>query len=225
MSINMENGAAEYADHEVQVIGVDFIDAETGGETEVLEQFNPVSSRGLDSDELAELVGVYRTVSAEIRQTSGGGIDENPGTASYECELGINLTNSEFPGQSFNNSPTAETVVDGSPISDGTGRKVRKVNYDEPGVLDTAYLNSVAPFRNPADGTGGGGDNEQGSERMIDFRSLLGTGPFVDKTDDIVIHAEGNYQSLEALSFLNANYVLYWDVQEMPEGRASFSRP
>jgi len=219
----MDGGGTEYADHEVQVLtlrganGAD--DQSNQGELDEIKNFEPVSERGIDSDELGELVAMFRTASINLRDFTGLSTDE-VGSVHVEGDLGANLQDGELPSQVTNN-PTAES----DPTKDllyTTG------NYSEPGVFDTFKLSAEPAFADVTNGIAGTGDQSGShSERFINFRDNFGTGPFLDRTDDLSGHIEVEFNNFQTDATLDVEikYFLYWAVEEMPECRASFSRP
>lgn len=223
MSINMESQTEEYADYHVQNIGFKLV--MTGDESaDYIHNTEAVSDRGIDSDELAELVAMYRSVNVKVFAEQEGGQAE-PGSIRAEGAMGINLGPDELPtrtsagGEDVTNDPA--TV----PINDQTGGKLFLTNYEEPGVLDVHRTTSKLGFEGAG---GGGGGNVPGlSERFINFRDNFGTGPFLDRTDDLSLQLEITEKNAapEVDMEVEVSYFLYWDIHEQPEGRASFARP
>lgn len=213
------DGAEEYADHEVQVIhgriGTDGVGVD--GEVDEVLEYEPVSDRGLDSDELAELVAMYRSVTLVVTDEQADTQTE-VGQALLEYGLGINLSEQEFAEQSGPQQGGTELNVD-------TGQ-VAVNNYAEPGVLDTINEVSVragaAPTTDQDIDTGGNG---QEFARFMNFADAFGSGPYVDRTDDITAHFEVGHDNLSGSTAAYFSTILYWSVEEMPEGRASFARP
>lgn len=200
MSINMDSSSGfEYADHEVQTIGITETnegEAENSFETKV----EPVSERGIDNDELAELVYMRRIGGVFL---IGGQAGEEQVNA--EAGLGLNLSgDSENPTQLATNA----TIFENGDVFLGEST--------DPGTLDTFMYSAVPP---QSVGTT--------MEREVNFRETFGSGPYVDKTDDITIYTETESSAgADSDDFkLELVYQLYWNVEEMPEGRASFSRP
>jgi len=222
------DGSAEYADHEVQVIYFqgtteDVPNGEDAGFDEVIE-YEPVSERGLDSDELAELVGFRGHFNLRHGLRDDGTQVNRPNEFFAEVGLGINLSLQEFAEQSNQNNGGERILT--TPES-----SLDKDNYAEPGVLDSWSGSSNAQFYDDqlvdtAAALGGGSAAQPQHEREMFFPDKLGSGPYVDRTDDITVHAEmnaGNIQGTQAI--IEGSYIMYWNVQEMPEGRASFARP
>lgn len=225
MSGDMAGGgmADEYADYEVQVAQLEVqVDGEadggpTTGDIDLIEQTEPVSDRGIDSDELAELVA-FRTM-LDTRIFSDNVEDQNQlGSVEYEADVGINLQNAELPSQSANNNTTAELQTFGN-------GEATLINYSEPGVLDTFRYVEQAGFDDTTNGSGGPGATSAVTPRHINYRDLLGTGPFVDRTDDLTLSVEVSKSNVLSAAQGKLTFIGYWDVHEMPEGRASFARP
>lgn len=222
MSINMgESGGLEYADHETQVLYCQNSISQNTDETferETEIQYDPVSERGLDNDELAELVGFYRVVNV-LAKNEQGATQTQVGEVGAEVALGINLTGQEFPNQSnFNNG--GEEV-----LNDDTG-SVSKNNYSEPGAIDVSGPIAVKPGAAPTtDSDITAGSQSFNEQRTFFFPDRLGSGPYLDATDDLSLKVEATKENVSAGTLVEVIYILYWDVQEMPEGRASFARP
>jgi len=220
MSIGRSNPDVEYADHEVQTIGWQVANQEEDDRVEFTKQFEPVYQNGLDSDELGELVAMRRFVnvtSADETSTSQSEV----GDAVAEVNAGINLTGKgENPTDAFTNAATAD-VTD---LGDAAGSEGRTYIIDDPGVLDAFRLSAVPGFVDTSAGAAGDGSNVH-AERFINFHEVTGTGPFVDKTDDFVISGEVDNRNAVNNTTVEVYYTLYWAIEEMPEGRASFSRP
>lgn len=195
-------GDVEYADHEVQALGANVTINATGNTFEKVD-LEPVSERGIDSDEVAELVAMYRTATL----TPQGGQDQTSGDSiNAEFSFGINTNADSELLADASSQATIETSV-------GSDGELRVGEISDPGVIDTVGLS-------------GSTGNSYGStvERFVNFQETLGTGPFVDKTDDLVLAGE---IAQTASDNVKGEYsvIMYWNVHEMPEGRASFSRP
>lgn len=197
------DGEVEYADHEVQTIGVQSLNKGTS-ELEELVQAEPVSERGIDNDELAELVAMRRIGTVQFQGAQAG---ESPVLA--EAGFGLNLTgDQENPTQ----LPTSNLLVE---TAESPEARTVLGELDDPGVLDTFHYGAVPP---QSGGTA--------LERFVDLRETFGSGPYVDATDDLSFYLETEAASPDGDEFkLELVYQLYWNVEEMPEGRASFSRP
>jgi hypothetical protein len=182
---------------------------------ESFEQLNPVSPRGIDSDEIAELVAMHRV--AVIRF---GNVDSQSFANSLfgEGSLGININaEAEEPTSISANAPTAEITDEGDFV-----RRIASIN--EPGTLDNYGVGGSIPYVDASSGAGGTGQ-AMAKERFFNFKNNLGTGPYVDYTDDLSLFQELEVNEVTDQAELETRYTLYWSVEEMPEGRASFSRP
>lgn len=232
MSINMDSQTEEYADYFCQVVyaqnNVPGAGQGNTAESDQILEYEPISDRGIDSDELAELLG-FRSVHT-LQATNFPDTDAiGPNTVYGEAELGINLSNDEFPSQSNANNGGTRVIDE---AGDGTGVVVDVSNYEEPGVLDTVSLGTSSSFYDDqlldaSASLGGGSDGVEEARSQFFFRDHLGTGPFVDRTDDLTLHHEAASVSIPESqdTVLESAYIMYWDVHEMPEGRASFARP
>lgn len=227
MSINMDQGSssAQYADHEVQTIGVRLIcEAEwNDGVIEPRLEFEPVHEFGIDNDELAELVGFYRNATIRFQLTQDNTQTEL-GDVNFESDFGINVTEEDVVGSA--DEFTIDTQEDLGPatVNDGTfnGRAIGGV-HDNPGQIDHVQFYGSPSF-NSSSGAGGPG-NGQEQDRTFFYPDKLGSGPYVDRTDDLVMLPEIEFQNCVSRVEAEITYILYWNLEEMPEGRASFARP
>lgn len=231
MSINMDGpGDVEYADHEVQVINQSIVfEGEGSGEAtgaDFIHDTEPVSNRGIDSNELAELVYMYRALYLQVQNSDASNQTE---VAELDCEstLGINLSPDELPTRASNigsdvTDDAATTVVSGQ--DDGT---LNVSNFEEPGVLDVSRSTADLGFNEIGDGTGGPGSMNDSQERDMNFRSAFGSGPFVDRTDDLSLALEAGAINITEDIEVRAEvtYILYWNVMEAAGGRGAFARP
>jgi len=217
-----DSGELEYADHEVQIVGMRFNVPTDSGPNAIgkgVDQKEPVSQRGLDSDELAELVAMYRSANLVI-DSEDEGSQTFVGSAEVESNLGINLSGpSEFPTDLFTNSSTSENLPDDGDASAFT------FNENDPGVLDYHAMHAEPGFISGTEGAGGPGQETGPSERFINFRDNFGSGPYLDRTDDLTVASEIETIEVTGNVKYEVIYTLYWNVEEMPEGRASFARP
>jgi hypothetical protein len=229
MSINPSgSGEVEYADHEVQVITNQLIADGTGADQPAesaafLDQLEPVSNRGLDSDELAELVAIYRHDFIDIDRQQLEDQTEL-GELTGESAIGINLSQEEVPLQAnVNNATSSDRRI----IENDNNIAIvnRGANYSEPGTLDYAKQGLMAAVGDDVEGEVAPGVGANDTERFINFRDEFGSGPYVDRTDDITVFGELGLTNVTAIATLETTYTLYWQVEEMPQGRASFARP
>lgn len=214
-----EASGTEYADHEVQVIHgrAQTFPLDNDEEIDEVLEFEPVSDRGLDSDELAELVAFYRTVTIQL-QNEQSTTQTQIGQGQLEYGLGINLSESEFAEQSGE-------AHGGQRLDDVDGVLVKN-NYAEPGVLDSINDLEANSGAAPAtDSTISVGPNGGEFTRFMNFPRNFGSGPYVDRTDDLTMHIEAANKNFNGDVQVFVSVILYWDVKEMPEGRASFARP
>lgn len=198
MSINMSTDEVEYADHTIQ--GLNYrVQTKDGASVEAETEAEPVQENGIDNDELAELVAVRYNISLST-DASGAGTNGLDG----EYNLGINTFGER---EALSDSPT------NNPLFVSDDNNVRLGTVEDPGILVSGQVSGVQ-------------ENSVGNtvDGMVHFSEAFGSGPYVDKTDDLVFRAEVQGQgSTEAV--IEQSYILYWNVTEMPEGRASFARP
>lgn len=205
MSVNMDMSGFEYADHDVQVVAAKprFLGGNAGNEIDDVIQLEPVSNRGVDSSAVAELVAMYRY--ASIRTQEGS----NAEAVHFEADLGINLTDSELPTNLTNNATNELIEASSTGTYEGDGA-ISISNFEEPGVLDTLSATAFIDWS---------------EQRQYNFREELGSGPYMDRTDDLSIHLELEAQGQTGPVEAEIYYVLYWNVQEIEGQRQRFARP
>ena len=226
--MNGGSTATEYADHEVQIVSgrvtvdTDFFDGTTA---DYIHSTEPVSKRGLDSNELAELKAMYRTCSIRI-----GALDDNLqtelGDATAEVALGVNMGPDELPTRT---TIVGTDVTDSSAttvINDQNGGSFSVANFEEPGILDVTRATGAAGYEAATSGAGAGSQATTATERDFDF-SVLGSGPYLDRTDDLDLAMELETVNLSdgVVCQVEVTYILYWDVHEAQGGRGAFARP
>jgi hypothetical protein len=202
------DGSQEYSDFEVQTVARRFGGIAAGGndDKDKLFQVEPVyPDSGIDSDELAELVAMFRTATVD---------NLGDGQVAAEYDLGLNLGERELPGRVLRAFNGRDTDSEGTVIRQQDDNNINEAGLEgnDAGILDTCTL--IA-----------GADDSFTAERFINFRHNFGTGPFVDKTDDVSFHMELEENGNTAGNSFQVVTYLYWDVTEQPGGRASFARP
>jgi hypothetical protein len=147
-----------------------------------------------------------------------------PGSVTGEFDLAINATQGELLGQANANNPNSETFGAGD-FKDtiGPGNELEFTNYNEPGVLDVVDHSANAGFVDS--GAGGGGSDSDFTEREINFQQNFGTGPYVDRTDDLVLHSEINKNDTVSQIRQRGYLIMYWNVETVEGGRGAFARP
>lgn len=222
----------EYSDYETQSISLrqEITSADAGSSPSLSDDrivvTDPVSERGIDRDEIAELVGFRRYATAYSKGEEEANTTQ-AGLILAEGDLGINLNPEELPTQNTVGSESLDTVT-GADTSQKGGILRGKI-LDAPGVLDSYTLAgtpSQGPNDNITDPAGGKGSGSfMNAERQIYLRDWFGTGPFLDATDDVTIHTEIDPTNVNTNVVTEVQYQLYWHVTEMPEGRSSLGRP
>jgi len=228
MSINMSE-PAEYADHEVQVLTSKMTidtDLADGDSCEYITSVEPVSDRGLDSNELAELKHMYRKASISITQLNDNTQTEL-GEVVAEASLGINMGPDELPTRPTVTGSRVQDASNTTVVNDQDGGVFSVSNFEEPGILDFTSGGANAGFNEVGTGTGGGSHVTTPTERDFSFSDTFGTGPFVDRTDDIDLNVElvGSNLSDGVRAEYEVSYLLYWNVHEAEGGRGAFARP
>lgn len=190
------DGGRSYSDHEKQIIALT-ISLSPGEDYDSFTQFEPLGKRGLDPDEVAELVSLHRVM----------------GAASGESELALGINQQEFdaPTQAAGNVQEGRELT----ANDTPGGKVSSVaNYEELSVLDFAS-------------TGANPINQQKAvlERDFNFADQYGEGPYVDASDDLSVHAEFSHEGSSTADTFFGIYELMWNVTQAPDGVPQFSAP
>lgn len=204
------NHQVEYADHEVQVISARATLNEAGSIDKIAEYEPVYDDRGIDSNELAQLVAMYRSVSVYAQGNFSG-------FAEGEITLGANLSATELPTRASATGAGAEDITD-SAIEVNTNASDASLftnPFTDAGVFDAT--------RQTLDGTSG----SQAQERFLNFKENFGTGPFVDRTDDLSLGIEASSTSSVTDATVNVEvvFVLYWAVETVEGGRSELSRP
>lgn len=218
MSIQ-DTGGFSYSDHEVQWILNDyqFKDAADAGPDTSLEdeaQFN-VTERGLDNDELAELV--YLRADLDLGVDSVG---DQTTRNFFEVVTGwgANLSGSEYVST---DNDFEQFDVDDSGTNDFQ-RNSRTT--DEAGQWIAESLRATIGFRDTGNSVGANSTTDRVQVTM-DFRDLFGSGPFLDSTDDLTNRIFMNVDNAIDGARLDQRLMLVYDVQTVEGGRAAFGRP
>jgi len=209
-----------YSDHEYQWIRhrVRFLSgADAGPDLAEAEQpqFEP-TTRGLDTDELAELREVY--VSASTRhQNNDASSQSEVGEVIGQGSFGINLDGGEFlrPG-----SNSIFRDVDGSGTDD---LEIQVDDQEEPGLLGEFSTTATAGFVDATNGPGGSGSAARQQYRLT--FGPVGSGPVVDRTDDLDLRHRliVRNQVTECLSEVVLG--LRWRPMTVEGGRAKLAFP
>lgn len=218
MSIQ-DSGGMTYSDHEVQWIrnSMTFRDAaDSGPDTNVTDeaQFN-VTERGLDNDELAELVYLRADISLAINSVG----DQTTANAfNAFTDWGANLAGTE-------NLLTDDSKEFFDVDDSGTDDFVREERVtDEAGEFVSEILRATIGHRDTANSVAGGADNDR-VQVEIDFRDVYGGGPFLDSTDDITNRVFFDVNNAIDSATLDQILTLGWRVETVEGGRAAFGRP
>lgn len=210
---------ASYSDHEIQHIknGLAFLDgADAGPNTSVTDenQFN-VTERGLDNDELAELVYLRADI-ALYSNSVGDQTTRNIIIAN--TDFGANLAGQE----NLNAFSTSEDFdVDDSGTDDFS--RFEHVT-DEAGQFYSEELHAGIGFRDTGNSVGA----NQSIDRVqieMPFRAITGGGPFLDSTDDLTSRFNMSVSNAIDSAKLTERIYLVWDVDTVEGGRAAFGKP
>lgn len=185
---------------------------------EVLDQIG-----GLDSNEVAELVGYHRTatVASADFQTQAS---LQQGSFSFDYSMGVNLDSDTDLLVSFQNAGEQTTEIGSQNVNADflTGSPATTVK-DE--MLDFASLSYDIGFEDEANGVGAGGDvPEQSREFML--RASLGAGPVLDSADELgfVFQIEKDNAEVGQLQLV-VSYHLIWDVATVDDAGRRFGIP
>lgn len=218
MSIQ-DSGGVTYSDHEIQWIrnDMEFLDsADSGPDTAVTDVAEfPVTARGLDNDELAELV--YLRASIDLGINSVG--DQTTRNA-FEVlsDWGANLSGSEFSG--------ADPDLENFDVDDSGTDDFRRFfdSSDEVGQWISEAMRAGIGFRDTANSVGANETTDR-VQVEIDFRDIFGSGPFLDSTDDITNRIAFIARNAIDSATLDQRLVLGYNVQTVEGTRAAFGRP
>lgn len=231
MSMNPDTSMSvsdSYSEFEVQQVGLRQQPGQSGTgdngnnvEREDVYTTTPVDQNGIDNDELAELVAFYRTVRLFI-QDEDAETQSEAGDADGEGGMGINIGGSDdFAVQVPANRTTEARGTPGPPSEDGG---FIAGEADDPGQIDYWQVGAEAGFQDDVNGPGGGGATGV-SDRYVNLRTQFGSGPYVDRTDDIDFLVETVNNDVVGRTFHEVIYTLYWDVTTVEGGRAAFAPP
>lgn len=218
MSIQ-DTGGATYSDHEIQWLSNDyrFLDAaDAGPDTSLTDesQFS-VTERGLDNDELAELVYMRADIQLGLESV---GDQTTRNVFKALTDFGANLSGTEFQA----NNPSRENFdVDSSGTNDFS--RFFK-NTDEAGQFYSEALSVNIGHRDTGNSVAAGPAIDR-VQVELDYRDVFGGGPFLDSTDDLTARVLMDVENAIDACELRQRIMLAWDVQTIEGGRASFGRP
>lgn len=211
--------STSYGDYEHQLLEIDVQTGTDEGQNVFNNvSFEPLDSRGgLESDEVAELVGFYATVSLArdtVDETESGGLYEFRGV------FGANLSDSDITGS----PPTGTNAADEQPSA--PNRIVRREN--DAGDNDGAFTNvnevlEQGVFLQYDIVSGTDGETVTYERNM---RETYGRGPVLDATDDLgsvhaLIRQDGTLTAAEGIIQIH----LIWDIATVEGVRNRFSVP
>lgn len=208
MSVNRSgNSSTGYDNLEIQILDNELnvqSDA-TSAKYEAPQYVSVEPLGGISRGEVAELVGIIGQVSA-YSESIGGNTD--PGSCRFEYSLSLD------PEINGGRVASNEKDIDGQ-----TGIDVNEVNAVDPDLLQNYVLAPSNEF-NELDttngvGTGGGGTTFVSYDVQLDYQSLFGGGPVLDRHDRLYQHA-----NLTLVGDTNSEYSLLvrqnllWDVRD-----------
>jgi len=216
-----DDGDAEYTDYEVQnfAYNADLVGGPSDfGEAEA--RYEVTGPQGLSHDEVAELAVMtfHATHGVEDQDTT---TDTEPGTSRGRFIIGID-TDRDDSVAIGGGTPDADAEVTGGGTSGGTP-DITADHSTNPAVLEEAQLQAMVGFNDTVTGTGGGSSNSQ-LARIVNFRELFGTGPFLDSTDEMHIASQINHDQVSGDTNLRITGRWYWRIHELESSRPRFGR-
>lgn len=179
------------------------LEIEAGATDENTEEFN-VTERGLDNDEIAELIAFRYDVAcfSEDHENDVGS------SGVFTLGAGYNLVQDEFLSYQpdiLNLSNTEITTKD----------------TDEQGQI---FSSAVSIGRNTDDDASGSaaGATGQRDAGIVNYRDLFGSGPYLDSTDDLRIRIQGRSDPGVTAISTELRLSLYYLVGEVEGTRATF---
>jgi hypothetical protein len=159
----------------------------------------------LQHDEVAMLANIRAVLVTEVTESPAADSQDEAGAYGGKAELGIN--------------------IDGSERFTSDQRDLNFGDEDNPGILSVlATGSSSTPFVDTSAGAGGGGGAPH-DRQEINFMELYGSGPFLDKADDLTVRVESNAQN----SVVEITSTVWWTlgflVYEMENVRPTFGAP
>lgn len=210
-----------FADHDIHHIRHDlrFLPSADAGPNVVHTEDRDweITERGLDPDELAELVGlrVSATIGTDVDPISQDEIGHITGW----FQTGFNLSGDEFL-VSQGTQATEDFDVDGSGTADF--RSFTR-DTDEVGQLTADRLDGYLGYSDTTDGTGGAGGMPE-LNYVLNFRQMFGMGPIVDAADDFSTMVGLDINNVVAGATAKMTVSAYYEVEEYEHGRSRFGR-
>lgn len=205
----MGDHSSEYSDFQHETINFAFEIAGDNSNYEVNVQ--PLNERGgLDSDEVAEIVGFKSTALINGDGETGGYNKE------FRGAFGANLTYpADIPGSGAGGTPeNNNNLIKSVETQSGTLAACEVSGVQENGILDTweTFI--------------GGGSTGMIDSRFIDLREVYGRGPVLDTTDELsvlaaVISESGSTLAAEGIYRTH----LIYDIATVEGVRNEFSLP
>lgn len=196
MSVQVDTDGVSYSDHEKQIIAANLV-VDTGEEADTFTDIEPVGERGLDPNEVAELVSLRRIAVIAAGESEGA--------------LGINSTSEESPTNAPSNLQTGKRLT------------IESGNLPE----EDTFLSSYEALESLDSYVLGQEPQETGravTEREVNFQEMYGEGPYVDTNDKLGLHFEAENNSGTKTTY-PLIYELVWRVEESAESIPRFSRP
>lgn len=199
-SVNEED--VQYADHEFQTIRMQAFEVSGDAADQASTRLYEPLGGNLQNDELAELVSIRGTLQCEVNEDPAEGNQSEAGTYGGQAEIGINTTGDERA------------------TSD-----MRDPNFgdeDSPAILYILQTGTgTSPFVDTSAGAGGGGGSPQ-QNGDFNFRDHFGTGPFLDKADEISVRTEVESKNTVLDVVAEAYWILGYRVYEIESQRPTF---
>jgi hypothetical protein len=200
----------------------------------------PVLAGRLDSNEVAELIGL--DVEPVCYYLTDAGSGDDPSGALGVTSLGVNMSTEEDPYFRNDLDASSPSVYlfgsssgDFSAIGGQTGSGDSGVDgairggqavVDRPGFLAGRVLAPTTSYEDAAAGSGGAGHPVASDRHTVDYRDRFHTGPVVDQSDELTWRgAIGGGDGVTGEYRIAMRASLYWQVAQVPGGRPDFSLP
>lgn len=198
--------AIQYADFEFQHIRVQSV-SPSGDATgdSASDRSYDILGGDLQHDEVAMLANVRAVLATEITSSPADDSQDEAGTFGGKAELGVN--------------------IDGTERATSDQRDPNYGDEDNPGIISVMQTGSSStPFVDTSAGAGGGGGAPH-DRHEIDFLDWYGSGPYLDKSDNLTIRVEVSNQNTVAEVTSQAYYTLGFYVLEVDDIRPTFGAP
>jgi len=230
MSINMDstpNRDVDYSSYEYQ--HVDFQTRLTGSDDSASSvasiSVEPLEDRGgLDTNEVAELVSMYRWVHIEL-DGYGDNAPVNNGMIETRGSFGVDL-DAETDLIGTDNLTQGETnILSTDDLTDEADATATANGSTNPAILDHWNVSAHAGWEDEVNNVAAGASMNR-SERTVHLRKDLGAGPVLDSSDNIgpVIKLIKNNTELADVQ-VHYGVTMVWDIATVDDAGSRFGIP